>query len=284
MISNHLSTSVSLPSSPFPVSPRGALLSSLQANIGQTQPLQPESPQLHEHIPPFLPYRCGQVVDTVDDPSDPDPVGRIWRQERDIAQKDQIAIPARVCKLSLLQPFRRPSAIVTQTEALPNSPTDAGPVVPKNIERLWVPSFPDAKTPNHRLADPGRSQLRRRDFLGSANPIITPQAIAAETASVKGGLVDVDVCPTTASKVKFWIPDMHSSPFSVAKSFVTVSPADIRSQAAAHLSQNVDIMVTLGKLSETPAYRERDVLDRTLEVTECRVQTSPEPSGGSQVS
>ncbi len=167
-ISNHLLVSPS--SSPFPVSPRAVLLSSFPANIDQTQTAHPESSQLSEYLPPSLPYRCPQIVDIVNDPSDPDPVGRIWRQERDIAQKKRTVLQSRVYKLSSLQPFKRDPTIMAQTEALPHCFVEAGP--DKGIEQLWIPSFPDAKTPSHRLADPGRSQLRRRDFLGSTNPII----------------------------------------------------------------------------------------------------------------
>ena len=283
IISNRLSTSVSPPSSPFPMSPRAPLLSSFNAKAGQTPTPRPKSPQLREYTLSSRPSRCPQAVDIVNDPSDPDPVGRIWRQERDIAQKGRNTIPSRVYKLSLLQPFKPTPTIVAQTEAPLDSFIDAGPVVPKNTEQIWVPSFPDAKTPNHRLADPGRSQLRRRTFLGSADPIITPQVIATETSSVKGDLPDVGVCPITASKVKFWIPDIHSSPFSVARSLVAVPPADIHSEVAGCPTQNV---VPLGKLGlgETLGRQRSSSLDYTHEVADYCMQTDPEPSGGPQVS
>jgi len=286
IISSRLPTSVSPPSSPFPIPPRAALFSSFYAKTGQTQTPQPESLQLQEYRPLFRPFRCPQVVDIVNDPSDPDPVGRIWRQERDLMQKELTSLPPRVYKLSSLQPFKRSPTNVPQTEALPDSFIDAGPIVPKNTGQLWVPSFPDAKTPNHRLADPSRSQLRKRAFLGSANPIITPQVIAAEIASFKGDLPDVDVCPSTASKVKFWIPDMHSSPFSAARSFVAVSPADTHSEAAECPTQNEGITVTLGKLrrGETLGHQQSSILDCTHEVAEYCVRTGPEPSDRSQVS
>ena len=281
IIPNRLSTSVSPPSSPFPVSPR---LSSFHASTGQTETSQPESSQLHEYLPPFQPYCSPQVVDTVNDPSDPDPVGRIWRQERDIAHKERIAPPSRVCKLSLLQPIKRVPTIMAQTEAPPDSFIDASPAVPINSKQLWIPSFPDAKTPNHRLADPGPSQLRRRDFLGSTDPIITSQVIAAETASVRGDLPDVDGCPTIASKVKFWIPDIHSSPFAAARSFATISSADITSEAGEGTSQGIDTTVTLGKLDETPDHQQNSILDCRCEVAECLVHGGPESSDGPQVS
>ena len=269
VISNRLL--VSPPSSPFSLSPQAALLGSFHANVGQTQRAHPETSQLREYLPPPPPYRCPRIVETVNDPSDPDPVGRIWRQERDIAQKERIVLQSRVCKLSLLQPFKRDPTIMAQTEALPDCSVDAGTY--NGIEQLWVPSFPDARTPSHRVADPGRSQLRRRDFLGSTDPIITPQVIAAEAASVNTGLPGVDRHPTTASKVKFWIPDIHSSPFSAARSFITVSPA----KAAERLSQNVDITMPL-------APQQGSVYDSTGAVAEYPVQTDPELSGGPQVS
>ena len=283
MIPNRLPTSVSPPSSPFPMSPSAALLNSFYAKVGQTQTPHPESLQSREYPPSFRSSCCPQVVDIVNDASDPDPVGRIWRQERDLAQKERTTRPSGVSKLSLLQPFKCAPTNVPQTQAIPDSFIDAVSVVPKNTGQLWVPSFPDAKTPNHRLADPGRSQLRKRTFLGSADPIITPQVIAAETASVKGGLPDVDV---TASKVKFWIPDIHSSPFSVARSFVSVSPAGILSKTAECPTQNVDNALTLDKLglSETIGRQESNILDRTHEVAEYCVWTGPEPSDGPQVS
>ena len=275
IIPNRISTSVSPPSSPFPVSP--ALLSSFHANTSQRRTSQPESPQSHEYLPPPLSYCCPQVVDIVNGPSDPDPVGRIWRQERDIAQKERTILPSRVCKLSLLQPFKHaPTPVV-----LPNNFIDAGPVAPDDTGRLWIPSFPDAKIPNHRIADPGRSQLRKRDFLGSADPIITPQVIAAEAASAKGNLHDVDGCPTIASKVKFWIPDIHSSPFSAARSFVTISPADIHSEATESLSHNVDIAMTLGKLGET--HQQSGVLGSTWKIAG-HVERGPSPFDVPQVS
>jgi len=277
IISNRLL--VSPLSSPYPVSPRAALLGSFHANIGQKQ-TQPESPQLREYHPPPLPYRRPQIVDTVNDPSDPDPVGRIWRQERDIAQKERPFLQSRVCKLSLLQPLKHDPTTMAQTKTLPDCFIDAGPVVHGSIKQLWVPSFPDAKTPNHRLADPGRSRLRKRNFLGSTNPIITPQVIVAETASVKGGLPEVDRRPTTASKIKFWIPDIHSSPFSAARSFVTVSTAE----AAECLSQNVGTTVTLGKLGEPLAHQQSSVYNCTGEVAEYPLQTSHGLSDRSQVS
>lgn len=269
VIPNHLL--VSPPSSPFPVSPHATLLSSFHANNGQTQTTHPEYLQLRESLPPSLPYRCPRIVDAVNDPSDPDPVGRIWRQERDIAQKERTVFQSRVYKLSLLQPFKRDPTIMAQTGALPDCSVDASQ--DNGIEQLWVPSFPDARTPSHRVAGPGRSQLRRRDFLGSTDPIITPQVIAAEAASVNTGLPGVDRHPTTASKVKFWIPDIHSSPFSATRSFITVSPAN----AAECLSQNVDITMPL-------ALQPSSVYDSTDTVAEYPVQTGPELSGGPQVS
>jgi hypothetical protein len=283
MVSNCLAASVSSPSSPFPVStpPRGPF----HANTAQIQTAPPEYPQLNEYLPSFLPYPCRQVVDTIDDPSDPDPVGRIWKQERDILQKERATLPSRVCKLSLLRLSKRVPTIVAQTDTLPNSLIDTGlGVPPKRAEQLWTPSFPDAKTPNHRLVDPCRSQLRRRDFLGSADPMITPQVIAAETASVKGDLPDIEGCPTAASKVKFWIPDIHSSPFSAARSFVTVPPADIHSEAAENLSQNVDITTTRDKQGDIPGHQQSGVLDCACEVTEYPILRGPEPSDAPQVS
>jgi hypothetical protein len=275
MISNR--PLVSPPSSPLPVSPQAAFLSSFHA---KTQTVQPKSPQLREYTPPPLSYRCPQIVDTVNDLSDPDPVGRIWRQERDIAQRERTLLQSRVCKLSLLQPFKRDPTTMAQTKTLPDCSVDTGSVVHKGIEQLFVPSFPGAKTPSHRLAGPLRSQLRRRDFLGSANPIITPQVIAAEAASVDRGLPGVDSHPTTASKVKFWIPDLHSSPFSAARSFIAVSPAE----AANRPSRNVDTTMTLGELSESLAQQRSNVYDYTGKFVEYPVQTGPELSDGSQVS
>ena len=269
MISNR--PLVSPPPSPFPVSPQAALLGSFHANNGQTQTTHPESSHLREYIPPAPPYRCPRIVDTVNDPSDPDPVGRIWKQEREIAQKERTVLQSRVCKLSLLQPLKRDPTIMSQTEALPDCSVDPGS--DQGIEKVWVPSFPNAKTPSHRVADPGRSQLRRRDFLGSTDPIITPQVIAAEAASVNEGLLGVARHPTTASKVKFWIPDIHSSPFSAARSFITVSPA----KAAEHLSQKVDITMPLAP-QQSSAY------DSTGTVAKYPVKTGPEISGVLQVS
>jgi hypothetical protein len=279
---NRISTSVSPLSSPFPVSP--APLGSFHANTDQTRIPQPESQQLQEFLPPYLPYHCSQVVDTGDDSSDPDPVGRIWRQECNLTQKGRAALPSRVCKLSSLPPFKRARTTTAQTEALPENLVDVCPFVFRSTKQLWVPSFPGAKTPNHRLADPGRSQLRRHDFLGSTDPIITPQVIAAETASVNSSFLDVDGRSTTTPKVKFWIPGIHSSPFSAARSFVTVSPADVYSEAAPNLSQNIDIAITLGRLGETPGHQQGVVFDRACSVTEYRVRRDPGPSGVLQVS
>ena len=273
MISNRLL--VSPPSSPFPVSPQAAFLSSFHANIGQTQKLQPEFPQLRENTPPPLPYRPPQIVGTVNDPADPDPVGRIWKQERDIAKRERTLFQSRVCKLSSLQPFKHDPTMMPQTEALPDYFVDTGSVVHRGIEQLCVPSFPGAKAPSHRFAEPGRSQLRKRDFLGSANPIITPQVIAAEAASVNRDLPGVSRHPTTAPKVQFWIPDVHSSPFSAARSFVAVSPAE----SVEHLSQNVDSTMTLGELGESQQH-----YDCTGKIAEYPVQTGPGLSEGSQVS
>jgi len=261
-------------SSPFPVSPQVVFLHSSHA---KTHTVQPESPHLREYTPPPLPHRCPQTVDTVNDPSDPDPVGRIWRQERDIAQRERTLLQSRVCKLSLLQPFRRDPTILAQAKTLPESFVDTDSVVHKGIEQLCVPSFQGAKTPSHRLAGPVRSQLRKRDFLGSADPIITPQVIAAEAASVDSGPPGVDCRPTTASKVKFWIPDIHSSPFSAARSFVTVSPVE----AAECLSQNVNITMTLG---ESLAQQQSDVYHCAGKIAQYPVQTGPELFDGTQVS
>ena len=261
---------VSPSSSPFPVSPQAAL-TSFPANINQTRTAHPESSQLSECLLPSSPHRGPRIVCTVNDPSDPDPAGRIWRQGRNIAQKERAVLQSRVCKLSLLQPFKRDPTIMAQTEALPGCFVDAGP--DEGIEQLWIPSFPDAKTPSHRLTEPGRSQLRRRDFLGSTNPIITPQVIAAEAASVNGGLPGVGRPPTAATKVKFWIPDIHSSPFSAARSFITVSPT----QNAECLSQNADTTTLL-------AHQQSSVYDFTGKVAEYLVKASPELFGGPQVS
>ena len=262
---------VSPSSSPFPVSPQAARLTSFPANIDQTRTAHPESPQLSGYLIPSPPYCCPGIVDNVDDPSDPDPVGRIWRQERNIAQNEPTVLQSRVCKLSLLQPFKRGPTIMAQTEAPPDCFVDAGP--DEGIGQLWVPSFPDAKTPSHRLTGPGRSQLRRRDFLGSINPIITPQVIAAEAASVNRGFPGVDRPPTAASKVKFWIPDIHSSPFSAARSFIAVPPA----HDAECLSQNVGT-------TTIPAHQQSSVYDFTGKVAEYLMKAGPELSGGLQVS
>ncbi|KAG8805251.1 hypothetical protein FRC19_008005 [Serendipita sp. 401] len=58
---------------------------------------------------------------------------------------------------------------------------------------IWVPSFPDARVPNHRTAPaPLRSQLRNSHlFLGSDEPMVTPAAI--EEAVAAAGAADMNV-------------------------------------------------------------------------------------------
>ncbi|KAG8866358.1 hypothetical protein FRC20_008752 [Serendipita sp. 405] len=59
---------------------------------------------------------------------------------------------------------------------------------------IWVPSFPDARVPNHRTASaPLRSQLRNSHlFLGSDEPMVTPAAIEEAVAAASTADMSVD--------------------------------------------------------------------------------------------
>lgn len=65
----------------------------------------------------------------------------------------------------------------------------------------WTPSFPDAKTPNHRNAPPPQKSQLRNNFLGSVDPLVTAAAIEEASRSAQAAAVAISDEPFLLSNI-----------------------------------------------------------------------------------
>lgn len=102
-----------------------------------------------------------------------DPFGTTWAA----LQQSKKAAEPRLNHLKTSGPHRH-MLFMHATKSKPKTPRPAmtSPIPATNSHTKWVPSFPEARVPNHRNA-PIPAPIRS-NFLGSSNPLITADAIA----------------------------------------------------------------------------------------------------------